>query len=1153
MYTRGTGAPVTVTDTFALLNPATQYTLKVFNGGLQHAKYQLVSLAYISLNGVRIVGPENFNANVYELDLLISPKAVNSLSVQNLGILGSVLTIEIIGVDNDPPSIAASPVRPPNAAGWYNSDVTVNFTCSDKTSGIASCPSPITVRTEGAKQVVSGTATDLAGNAASASVTVSLDKTPPTIAGTISPPPDPAGFNSTPVTVSFTCSDALSGVASCPSPVTLTMEGAGQIVTRTAADVAGNLATLSITVNISFDYFLIRSYLDTAAGGGQGKCLDYAGPYSGAPVFLNDCSQAHPVRVVELADRMDAQGNTFSHEVLLFAGKQVIAIHVSQQITTGGPPGPPTTEFALELQDPWYSAGRFVVPPPQAENQIFRLDGDSIILEGNPAQPTPCLNTANTPPLCPDPPPQLVVQIQKARGVNGSPIEVNLRNLSEHEFWDFVATNGSGSFPTKGFKSVASADELWNNICNDPVAVVTTSGIVPPTQKCGTFKAGWGTVIVVTTPNPCNRVPGPAPGLTQNIGGCIDLSNYPPILLPAGTTLRGDRRGTLLGPQLYMSLAASRPTAYGVCGQCTLAVQGDYVRITGLRVRGQSRSRSKALGYIDGILVQPVAADLTSPSGLASTTELIALIDHNDVSDWTGTAIGVSSPYRFDSSHNVCLTQVNQVPTPNFSQTCSTSVPDPTNPSAGSNIPITSDPATIANARVERNFVHHNARDDGGYGIGGGRLVISGNTFVFNRHSIASDGEPHAEYRAWYNLVLSTSATGDQDFDMHGTNGGYGGVAGYYVDIYSNAFLGTGHSNYWLRGFPSKNTDFHRNISLQGQGSAVEFKRCSPFSICLGGPPAPINIFDQTFGSSSDDPTTRLGPASFGVGDFDGDGNDDLFLATGAAWYFSPGGARDWRFLSAKTDKIDGLLLGDFDGDGRTDVVGINPSGQLVVSWGGISDWEVLNSNPLQCSSTADMAVGKFLDHPVGDRRDDIFCANGLTWYLSYGGSGPFNFAFPLANSFRVKDLRFGDFNGDGKTDVFGVVNGAWQVSYAQSSGFALSNWTPLPVSLTNAVDGLFVADFVSAGHAAVARVCDPLAFLTLDSWCLWDGSTPNWQPYHLGLNFPSVAGIGHFLGRVDVNGNPLPSSLLLWNGTEIWLSGGGTSFASSYSTQDMR
>src|SRR5215471_4722328 len=138
-YTRGTGAPVTVTDTFTLLNPATTYTLKVFNGGLQNdtTDLDLVAFSIVSLNGVQIVGSTNFNQSVMELDVPITPGISNTLSVQVRGKPGGVLAIEIVGVDNDPPTITASVSPSPNAAGWNNSPVTVTFTCSDKTSGVA--------------------------------------------------------------------------------------------------------------------------------------------------------------------------------------------------------------------------------------------------------------------------------------------------------------------------------------------------------------------------------------------------------------------------------------------------------------------------------------------------------------------------------------------------------------------------------------------------------------------------------------------------------------------------------------------------------------------------------------------------------------------------------------------------------------------------------------------------------------------------------------------------------------------------------------------------------------------------------------------------------------------------------------------------------
>src|SRR5215469_7885024 len=295
-YTRGTGAPVTVTDTFTLLNPATTYTLKVFNGGLQDNQTELVSNSIVILNGVQVIGPNNINQNVAEVNVPIYPQVSNTLSVQVRGQPGGVLAIEIVGVDNDPPTITASVSPSPNAAGWNNSPVTVTFTCSDKTSGVASCPAPITVSIEGANQAVSGTATDLAGNTATTSVTINLDMTPPTITGAINPAPDAGGYNSGPVTVTFICADLLSGVASCSSPVSVTTEGTFQ-ETGTATDVAGNTATTTITVNISFNYFKIRSWQVGPNGNASkpnGMCLDYGASPSGngAAVFLNDCSSA---------------------------------------------------------------------------------------------------------------------------------------------------------------------------------------------------------------------------------------------------------------------------------------------------------------------------------------------------------------------------------------------------------------------------------------------------------------------------------------------------------------------------------------------------------------------------------------------------------------------------------------------------------------------------------------------------------------------------------------------------------------------------------------------------------------------------------------------------------------------------------------------
>ena len=86
--------------------------------------------------------------------------------------------------DSDPnaPIITATATPAANANGWHNTDVTVSFDCQDATSGVATCSDPVVVSTEGANQTITGTATDHAGNSASSSVTVNLDKTAPGVA-----------------------------------------------------------------------------------------------------------------------------------------------------------------------------------------------------------------------------------------------------------------------------------------------------------------------------------------------------------------------------------------------------------------------------------------------------------------------------------------------------------------------------------------------------------------------------------------------------------------------------------------------------------------------------------------------------------------------------------------------------------------------------------------------------------------------------------------------------------------------------------------------------------------------------------------------------------------------------------------------------------
>ncbi len=127
--------------------------------------------------------------------------------------------------------------------------MTVTFSCTDATSGIDSCTAPVTVSAEGANQAIIGTAVDKAGNTASVTASISVDKTPPTITATADHAPNANGWYNSPATISYTCSDGLSGVAVCSSPQTESTDGM-YTLSGMALDNAGNNANVLTQVNV---------------------------------------------------------------------------------------------------------------------------------------------------------------------------------------------------------------------------------------------------------------------------------------------------------------------------------------------------------------------------------------------------------------------------------------------------------------------------------------------------------------------------------------------------------------------------------------------------------------------------------------------------------------------------------------------------------------------------------------------------------------------------------------------------------------------------------------------------------------------------------------------------------------------------------------
>jgi hypothetical protein len=68
----------------------------------------------------------------------------------------------------------------------------------------------------------------------------------PSIAALVRPAPNRFGWNNSPVTISYTCH----GATSCPDPIVVSSEGAGQVFKRTVTDEEGRSATASTEVDL---------------------------------------------------------------------------------------------------------------------------------------------------------------------------------------------------------------------------------------------------------------------------------------------------------------------------------------------------------------------------------------------------------------------------------------------------------------------------------------------------------------------------------------------------------------------------------------------------------------------------------------------------------------------------------------------------------------------------------------------------------------------------------------------------------------------------------------------------------------------------------------------------------------------------------------
>ena len=213
-------------------------------------------------------------------------------------------------VDTDAPVIASS-VTPDPINGWWNSPPTFSFTCTDDGTGVAHCPNPVTVSTDGANQSFEVSATDLAGNTGTLLVSgINVDQVAPLVtfngaAGTYAV--------SDRVVIDCVATDPLSGVdsADCPDLDVLAGElGVGEhTFVATVTDLAGNQTVVNLVFTVVADPSsvgeVVELYLGSGGPGNNGLINAYQG-------MLNEGNYDSFVNAIEAQCCLPAQGKRFT-------------------------------------------------------------------------------------------------------------------------------------------------------------------------------------------------------------------------------------------------------------------------------------------------------------------------------------------------------------------------------------------------------------------------------------------------------------------------------------------------------------------------------------------------------------------------------------------------------------------------------------------------------------------------------------------------------------------------------------------------------------------------------------------------------------------------------------------------------------------------
>ncbi len=176
----------------------------------------------------------------------------------------------------------------------------------------------------------------------------------------------------------------------------------------------------------------------------------------------------------------------------------------------------------------------------------------------------------------------------------------------------------------------------------------------------------------------------------------------------------------------------------------------------------------------------------------------------------------------------------------------------------------------------------------------------------------------------------------------------------------------------------------------------------------------------------------------------------------------------------------------------------------------------------------SDLAFGDF----NGDGETDVFRVEGVdggSWWVSYSGKGDWEMLNTVdPGAYPLSELAFADFDNDGVTDVFRAEDtggGTWKVSYAASG-----TWDVLHTGVGNfTVDELVFGNFVGDAQVDVFRT----EGMAGESWQVWPHGATAWDELNSSMGHNGVSD----LAFADIDGNGTTDVLARGRGVEFqWL-----------------